>query len=114
MSVAAVTMGTEKAGNEITSILRPSTKVPWSRSLAFSASALVSNVTKPKPFRERKGRGLKDEGEERKRKQEEGRKVKRFKSGLEDEMRRVYQEDKTTRKGRRQKGGGWNGPRNER
>lgn len=34
---------------KITSILRPSTRVPWSFSLAFSASALFSNVTKPKP-----------------------------------------------------------------
>lgn len=34
---------------KITSIFRPSTSVPWSFSLAFSASALFSNVTKPKP-----------------------------------------------------------------
>lgn len=34
---------------KITSILRPSTRVPWSFSRAFSASALDSNVTKPKP-----------------------------------------------------------------
>lgn len=33
----------------LTSILRPSTRVPWSFSLALSASALDSNVTKPKP-----------------------------------------------------------------
>lgn len=33
----------------VTSILRPSTSVPWSFSLALSASALDSNVTKPKP-----------------------------------------------------------------
>lgn len=36
----------------ITSIFRPSTSVPWSFSLALSASALVSNVTKPKPWRQ--------------------------------------------------------------
>lgn len=40
---------------KVTSILRPSTNVPWSFSLAFSASALVSNVTKPKPCGQRGG-----------------------------------------------------------
>lgn len=37
----------------VTSILRPSTSVPWSFSLALSASALDSNVTKPKPCKRR-------------------------------------------------------------
>lgn len=38
----------------VTSILRPSTSVPWSFSLALSASALDSNVTKPKPCKQRR------------------------------------------------------------
>lgn len=38
-----------------TSIFRPSTSVPWSFSLALSASALDSNVTKPKPCEQRRG-----------------------------------------------------------
>lgn len=33
-----------------TSILRPSTTVPWSRSRARSASVLLANVTKPNPY----------------------------------------------------------------
>lgn len=38
----------------VTSILRPSTSVPCSFSLALSASALDSNVTKPKPCEQEK------------------------------------------------------------
>lgn len=38
----------------LTSILRPSTSVPWSFSLARSASELDSNVTKPKPWQEKR------------------------------------------------------------
>lgn len=41
-------------GQWVTSILRPSTSVPWSFSLALSASALASNVTKPKPCKPKK------------------------------------------------------------
>lgn len=52
-------------GRWVTSILRPSTSVPWSFSLALSASALVSNVTKPKPCKPKKkgnrGGGKEDE-----------------------------------------------------
>ena len=39
----------ERQDKEGTSIFRPSTIVPFSFSLARSASALVSNVTNPKP-----------------------------------------------------------------
>ena len=43
-----------------TSILRPSTTVPWSFSRARSASALLANVTKPNPCMPRqKGHGEK-------------------------------------------------------
>lgn len=58
--------GKERGERErkITSILRPSTSVPWSFSLAFSASALVSKVTKPKPCgtRHRLNRLVESEG----------------------------------------------------
>lgn len=40
----------QKEKDRLTSTFRPSTMVPWRRSRAFSASALVSNVTKPKPW----------------------------------------------------------------
>ena len=39
-----------------TSILRPSTTVPWSFSRARSASALLANVTKPNPCMPRQKR----------------------------------------------------------
>lgn len=46
-------MATDLRGGGLTSILRPSTSVPWSFSLARSASELDSNVTKPKPWQEK-------------------------------------------------------------
>lgn len=48
-------------GWTLTSILRPSTSVPWSFSLALSASELDSNVTKPKPCEERRRAGKRGE-----------------------------------------------------
>lgn len=48
-------------GGCLTSILRPSTRVPWSFSLALSASALDSNVTKPKPCRREHKRKMEKE-----------------------------------------------------
>ncbi len=41
--------GRREGEKESTSILRPSTIVPFSFSRAWSASVLVSKVTKPKP-----------------------------------------------------------------
>lgn len=52
------TGGKERQEKESTSILRPSTIVPFSFSRARSASALVSNVTNPKPCGGQEG-GLK-------------------------------------------------------
>ena len=42
--------------DDLTSILRPSTTVPWSFSLAVSASSFDAKVTKPKPLIEKQKR----------------------------------------------------------
>lgn len=57
--------GETEGKKESTSILRPSTIVPFSFSRARSASALVSNVTKPKPWRPTE----RSRGEEKERKE---------------------------------------------
>lgn len=46
-----------------TSIFLPSTMVPWRPFLAFSASSLVSNVMKPKPFNLKQKRLVKTQEE---------------------------------------------------
>jgi hypothetical protein len=48
-----------------TSIFRPSTTVPWRRSLAWSASELLANVTKPNPCMPEKTKETKSTNEQK-------------------------------------------------